>query len=240
MIKSFRGVSLVDFPLRIASVIYTYGCNFRCPYCYNLDLILPERYKKLPDLELELLIETLSHREGFIQGIVITGGEPTLWGKRLLSLLETLKAKTNLPIKLDTNGSFPEVLQKILAERLVDYVAVDIKTSQEKYPLLSPQKKNPNLWFKIGQTLELLSEEKVDWEVRITLYPPLVEQRDLEQMVPLLKRAQRIALQKYLPTETLGKFLEGQTPSPYTYEEMYNLYTFLQENLPEREFIKRF
>ncbi len=83
MIKGFRGTSLVDYPEKIAAVIYTYRCNFRCPYCYNIELVLPEYYNQLPEISEDEILEELNLRKNFIQGIVITGGEPTFWKKKL-------------------------------------------------------------------------------------------------------------------------------------------------------------
>jgi pyruvate formate lyase activating enzyme len=113
MIKGFRGTSLIDYPGKIASVIYTYLCNFRCPYCYNIELVVPEEYNKLEDLSEDFILQELSRRKGFIKGVVITGGEPTVWGERLIYLIERIYYEIGLPVKLDTNGSNPELIKTL-------------------------------------------------------------------------------------------------------------------------------
>lgn len=230
MIKGFRGTSLVDYPEKIASVIYTYGCNFRCPYCYNIELVLPEFYRELPSLSEGEIIAKLKERENFIQGVVITGGEPTIWGKRLLNFLEELKTHLNYPIKIDTNGSKPDIIGVLLAEDLVDYVALDFKTTPDKYEGLGGD------FSKVEETLKLLSAYPDKVEIRITLYPPLVGLEDIKSLVPYLKPFSSIALQKYLPEKNLS----GRVCQPYTDEEYLQIYHELTEHLPSANIIRRF
>ncbi len=230
MIKGFRGTSLVDYPGKVASVIYTYGCNFRCPYCYNIELILPEYYRDLPDLSEEEVLENLKKRKGFIQGVVITGGEPTLWGKKLHFLIERIHFELSLPVKLDTNGSHPEMLKTLLKEELLDYVALDFKTSPQKYPQLSGE------FEKVRESLEILKNYSEKVEIRITLYPPFVTEEDLEEMLPYLSGFKNIALQKYLPEKNLS----GKPYTPYSEETYEKFLTFLSHSLPKARLIKRF
>ncbi|HIE32543.1 MAG TPA: anaerobic ribonucleoside-triphosphate reductase activating protein [Thermodesulfobacteriaceae bacterium] len=199
MIKGFRGTSVVDYPGKIASVVFLGGCNWRCPYCYNVDLVLPERLKNLPDLPEEGILSDLLRRKGFIKGVVITGGEPTIWGRRLKAFLERIKYETKLAVKLDTNGSNPELVASLLAEGLVDYLAMDFKTAPSRYSELSAD------FEPVEKTLELLKDLNGCAEVRITLAPGLVAKQDLEEMLPYLKRVKRVALQKFVPeAETLA------------------------------------
>lgn len=230
MIKGFRGTSLVDFPEKVSAVIYTYGCNYRCPFCYNIELVLPENYKDLPDIPDEEILTNLSQRKGFIQGVVITGGEPTLWGKRLHYLIERIKYEIGLAIKVDTNGSNPELLERFLQENLLDYVALDFKTSPSRYPELGGD------FSRVSETLRVLKNHPEKVEIRITLYPPLFNERDLEEMLPFLEGFQIIALQKYLPEKNLS----GRGVSPYSEEEYLNFFTVLQNHLPTARILKRF
>lgn len=230
MIKGFRGTSLVDYPGKVASVLYTYGCNFRCPYCYNIELVLPELYKDLPNIPEEEILEKLIRRRGFIQGVVITGGEPTLWGKKLHFLIERIHFEIGLPVKLDTNGSNPQIIQKLLEEGLLDYLALDFKTSPQKYSLFGGD------FEKIKETLEILKNFSEKVEIRITLYPPLVTKEDLEEMLPYLSGFKNIALQKYLPEKNLS----GKPHTPYTEETCEDFYNFLNKTLPETTLLKRF
>ncbi|MFN3505594.1 MAG: anaerobic ribonucleoside-triphosphate reductase activating protein [Caldimicrobium sp.] len=230
MIKGFRGTSLVDYPGKIASVIYLCGCNFRCPFCYNIELLLPEYYRELPDYTEEEVIDLLEKRKNFIQGIVISGGEPTIWGKKLFFLVEKIKYHLSLPIKLDTNGSNPELLEKLLNEGLIDFIAMDFKTSPKKYELLGGN------FSAIQSSLNLLQAFPEKVEIRITLYPPLVDDKDFEDMLTYLKGFKFIALQKYLPEKNLS----GEAVKPYTIEEYEKFYLKGTSSLPDVIWIKRF
>ena len=122
-IKGFQGTSLLDFPGRIASLVFFGGCNLRCPYCHNPALVLePESY---PDLPLDEVLAELADRRGFIDGVVVTGGEPTL-AADLLPLLQGIR-DLGLQIKLDTNGLAPKVLEILLQRQLLDSIACDLK-----------------------------------------------------------------------------------------------------------------
>ncbi len=230
MIKGFRGTSLVDYPEKIAAVIYTYRCNFRCPYCYNIELVLPEYYNQLPEISEDEILEELNLRKNFIQGIVITGGEPTFWKKKLYSFIERIKGKINLPIKLDTNGSHPDLLKNLLEENLLDFVALDFKTSPFKYPEIGGS------FEKIYETLDLLKDYKEKVEIRITLYPPLINLESFEEMLPFLEGFKRIALQKYLAEKTLSQAFV----TPYTEEDYKKFYQRLISTYPSTQIIKRF
>ncbi len=192
MIKGFRGTSLVDFPDRLAAVVFFAGCNFRCPFCYNVDLVLPERIKNLETLAPEEILAQLRKREGFIQGVVITGGEPTLSKNLLRSLLERIRTETDLAIKLDTNGSRPEVLKNLIEEGLLDYVALDLKTSPARYAELKGD------FAPVKESLTILKEKGLPFEIRITAVPYLVTERDLEEMLPFLDGVPLIALQRFI------------------------------------------
>ncbi|QER42736.1 anaerobic ribonucleoside-triphosphate reductase activating protein [Thermodesulfobacterium sp. TA1] len=230
MIKGFIGTSLVDYPGRISSVVFTYGCNFRCPFCYNIDLVLPERYKKLKNLPESWVIEEIKRRKGFIKGVVITGGEPTLWGKKLIRFVEEIRIETGLPVKLDTNGSQPELVKSLVEDRLIDFWAVDFKTSPARYFELEGD------FRLVEETFKVLKEVADQVEIRITLYPPLLTEEDLEEMVPYLSWFKRIALQKFVPEHTLKQEALGPVnPSFY-----HKVAEFLRERLPEVSLIKRF
>lgn len=235
MIKGFRGTSLIDYPGKISSVVFTYKCNFRCPYCYNVDLVVPERYQNLKDLSQEFIIEELKRRKNFIKGVVITGGEPTVWGKILFDFIYKIKLETELLVKLDTNGSNPELIENLIKTQLIDDIAVDFKTSPLKY-----EKVRGNFEL-VKKSLEILKKHLAKVEIRITMYPPLVTIDDLKQMMPYLKDFQKIALQKFVPTETLNKCLglqkEEIIPSYKYYQKIFD---FLKNNLNGVEIIKRF
>ncbi|NPB09209.1 MAG: anaerobic ribonucleoside-triphosphate reductase activating protein [Thermodesulfobacteria bacterium] len=223
MIKGFRGTSLVDFPGHLAAVIFFGGCNFRCPFCYNVDLVSPARLRALPSLAPEDILEELARREGFITGVVVTGGEPTLHPRHLRHLLEMIRAETKLAIKLDTNGSAPEVVRELAEEGLVDYVAVDFKTSPARYGELSGR------FDPVSETLSYLAESGLDHEVRITAVPAFVSRAELAEMVPYLERVPRVALQRFMSEyERLQPELDLGLYGP---EELHALRDFLAERL---------
>jgi len=184
MIKAFKGTSTVDYPDKLASVVFTGGCNWRCPFCYNIDLVLPERLKQLSDIPENEIISQLKRRQGFIHGVVITGGEPTIWGDRLISFIKRVRKETNLLIKLDTNGSNPDVVQELLP--YLDYIAIDFKTGPEKYHILGGNFETVQKTFSIVQD--------VPHEIRLTL--AMITEEDLEQMLPYLEN-KVIAVQKF-------------------------------------------
>ncbi|PMP68684.1 MAG: anaerobic ribonucleoside-triphosphate reductase activating protein [Thermodesulfobacterium geofontis] len=230
MIKGFRGTSLIDYPGKIAGVIYTYGCNFRCPYCYNIELVLPEEYNKLEDIPEEFILQELSRRKNFIKGVVITGGEPTLWGKRLINFIEKIYYELGLSVKLDTNGSNPDLIKVLFEMELLDFLALDFKTSPQRYSEIGGDFK------KVAKTFEIAESKPEKVEIRITFYPPLVSQKDLEDMLPYLRNFKFIAFQKYVP----GKTLERKEVPLYSQDFYIWAKNLFKEKLPHAEIVERF
>jgi pyruvate formate lyase activating enzyme len=193
-IKGFQGTSLLDYPGRIASLIFFGGCNLRCPYCHNPALVLePET---LPDLPLDEVLLELAERKGFIDGVVITGGEPTL-AAELLPLLAGVR-QLGLQIKLDTNGLAPQVLGKVLERGLVDWIACDLKTAPQRYRELH--------WPGGGaleESLAMLRQAPVPVEFRTTCLPGLVEGKDIQAMGEAIRGAQHWVLQQFAPAHAL-------------------------------------
>ncbi len=225
MIKGFRGTSLIDYPGKISSVIYTYKCNFHCPYCYNLDLIIPEKYKKLKDISVDWIIEELKRRSFFIKGVVITGGEPTIWGKELINLIEKIRYEVKLSIKLDTNGSNPHLIKELFEKDLVDFWAVDFKTAPFRYHEIGGE------FDKVEKTFEILSNIPEKLEIRITLYPPLISEKELKEMLPYLRNFKYIAFQKCIQKNK--KF-------SYPIEFYRKAKELFQKELPLAEILERF
>lgn len=165
-IAGLQKLTLLDFPGRVACTVFLDGCNFRCPYCHNSELLKAETE---PVMTTEELMAFLRKRRGILEGVCITGGEPTLH-PALPELLRAVKA-LDYPIKLDTNGSRPEMLRRLLAEGLVDYLAMDLKNGPEQYAqtvgLCSID------LDKIGQSIRLLQESGLEFELRTTVVKPL-------------------------------------------------------------------
>ena len=201
--SGLQKTSLVDFPNRVASVLFTPGCNLRCPYCHNWRIVVDP---KPPFLNEENALSMLETRKKYVDAVVITGGEPTLH-KELPKFLKKLKEK-GFAVKLDTNGFFPQVLEECLP--YVDYVAVDVKTALEKYGRLGARSTADFL-----QTLEMLKTGKVEYEFRTTVVPGFVDIEDITRIGELVKGAKILAIQQFVPGDTLDR---NSTIKPYTSE----------------------
>ncbi len=199
----FSGIqktSLIDFPDRIATVLFTPSCNLRCPFCHNWRIVLdPEP----PFLNEETVIRILEKRKKYVDAVVVTGGEPTIH-KEIPKFLKKLKGK-GFAVKLDTNGFFPEVLKECLP--FVDYVALDVKTSLEKYGRLGAKETVDFL-----RTVEILKNGKVDYEFRATVVPGFVDEEDIEKMGEIVKGGKRFAFQQFIPGDTLDKAFNSVSP----------------------------
>jgi len=194
--------SLIDFPDKVASVLFTHGCNLRCPYCYNWRLVLEAEE---PFLTEEVALQILKSRKKYIDAVVITGGEPTIH-KDLPEFLRRLK-EDGFAVKLDTNGFYPDILLECL--RYVDYVALDVKTSLEKYALVGARDTNDYL-----RTVEILKGGTVNYEFRTTVVPYIIDEEDISKMGELVKGAKRFALQQVIPGYTLEKKFSSVKPYP--------------------------
>jgi len=185
----FLKQSFIDFPKTISAVIFTSGCNFNCWYCHNPQLINGNCSSEITIAE---IYDFLKSRENFLEGVVISGGEPTLQP----DLKEVIKNIKNLgyKIKLDTNGSNPEILQDLLNENLLDYVAMDIKNSLKNYNKTTKIKKS--FEKEIKQSIKIIMESDVDYEFRTT-FAPEITLNDINDMALLIKGAKLFYLQKY-------------------------------------------
>jgi pyruvate formate lyase activating enzyme len=206
-IKGFQGTSLLDFPGRIASLVFWGGCNLTCPFCHNPALVLdPEAY---PDFDPAELLADLEKRKSFIDGIVVSGGEPTL-DKDLPAFLEQVKA-LGLAIKLDTNGLAPQVVGELLDRQLIDSLAIDLKTLPERYPDLHPGTVSPG---KLLETLRLCRHAAVDLEYRTTCVPGWVDEEVIVALGELIDGSPLWALQQYHPDHALCEIARGTVAYP--------------------------
>lgn len=190
----FSGIqrtSLIDYPDNVSTILFTAGCNLRCPYCHNWRIVLGEPEAQISE---EDAVKTLEQRREFIDHVVISGGEPTLQRDlpKFLSRLKTLGYK----LKLDTNGLLPEVLNECLP--YLDYVAVDVKTSIERYSSFGAAK--PNALIK---TIELLRNGVVDYEFRCTVAPGFVDLDSVKKMGEAVRGSKKFVFQQYIPADTL-------------------------------------
>jgi len=202
--SGLQKISLIDYPNKVASVLYTPGCNLRCPFCHNWRIVVDP---KPPFLQEAAALEILESRKKYVDAVVVTGGEPTMH-KELPKFLAKLKARGFL-VKLDTNGFYPEVLEECLA--YVDYVALDVKTSLDKYKQLGAKDT-----VGLMRTVEILKTGKVPCEFRTTVVPELVTAEDVTRIGEFVKGAKTHAFQQFVPQDTLDKRFE--TLKPYAPE----------------------
>jgi pyruvate formate lyase activating enzyme len=194
----FQKTTLVDYPGKIAATVFTLGCNFRCPYCHNLELVLPELIERQPKISEEEVLNFLKERKGLLEGLCITGGEPTLHYD-LISFLEKVKSLGYL-VKLDSNGSRPEILKELFEKKLIDYLAMDVKTSLEKYHLVTL---NQIPVEDILTSIKLIKDSGIDYEFRTTVAPEIVTKEDILKIVDLIKPARAYYLQIFKGIKTL-------------------------------------
>jgi pyruvate formate lyase activating enzyme len=194
--------SLIDFPSKIATVLFAPFCNLRCPYCHNWRLIVDP---KPPFLDEEKALSILESRKKYVDAVVITGGEPTLQND-LPRFIKKLK-ESGFMVKLDTNGFFPHVLEQCLP--YLDFVALDVKTSLEKYPLLGAVDINNYL-----RSIELLKKGKVEYEFRNTVVPGFVDKEDIPKIGELVNGGKCFVFQRFIPDDTLDKSYRDVKPYP--------------------------
>lgn len=213
-IGGLQKFSLIDYPDRIAAVIFTQGCSFRCPYCHNAELVLPECYRKLvPENEVLWFLEK---RCRDLEGVVITGGEPTVQHD-LASFLRRIKA-LGYAIKLDTNGSRPDVLERLFRAHLVDYVAMDIKAPIGKYSQAAGRSVNGT---RIKESIALILESGIPHQFRTTLVKPLCTLEDLPQIADMIPVSAPYTVQNFKPGPKVigaqGMSLEGYSENTFAH-----------------------
>jgi len=207
-LKGWLRTSLIDYPDHIATVLFTGGCNFRCPMCHNADLVL--RPEALPDLPEAAVWESLRRRAGLVDGVVVSGGEPTIQ-PRLASFLQRVRQQ-GLEVKLDTNGYRPESLAVLLADGLVNYVALDVKGPPAKYALLAGR---ADLDLeRIERSIALLRASHIPHEFRTTVVPGMLVEEDVEEIARWIAGAACYVLQPFRPLGVLDPALEGLQPYP--------------------------
>ncbi len=199
--------TLIDFPGEIACTLFVDKCNFRCPYCQNPLLVLEQAKEALSESE---VLEFLRKRKKVLDGVCVTGGEPTLYAglKPFFRRVKELGYK----IKLDTNGTNPRMVRELIEEKLVDYVAMDIKAPLEKYDKATNSIVNKNA---IKESIEILKEGKTGYEFRTTVVPKILEPEDFEEIGKMLKGAKAFYLQQFVNSvPLLDKEFQSIDPFP--------------------------
>jgi pyruvate formate lyase activating enzyme len=207
-LKGWVRTSLIDYPDQIATVVFTGGCNFRCPMCHNVDLVL--QWADLPSLPESEVWEFLARRGGLVTGMVVSGGEPTLQAD-LAPFLHRAR-QVGMMIKLDTNGYRPDVLGALLDTELVDYVAMDVKAPPHKYALLAGLDEVD--LTAIQRSINRVRACCPAYEFRTTVVPTLLSEQDVEEIARWVGGAQRLVLQQFRPLHTLDPALAQVAPYP--------------------------
>lgn len=204
-IKGLQKTTLIDYPCKVAATIFVAGCNFRCPFCYNKDLVLnPD---SLQTISQDDIIDFLKKRKKWIDGVCISGGEPLIYSD-IFDFIKKIK-NIGLLVKIDTNGSNPELIKKLIDDKLIDYIAMDIKASLSKY------KEASGVDFSIERvikSIELIKNSKIDCEFRLTAVPLLHNEDDLEKIGRLLENNERFFIQQFRPKNCINKEFEKIKP----------------------------
>lgn len=231
-IHGLNKTTLLDYPQHVACTVFTGYCNFRCPFCQNADLVLnPTSQPCIPEEE---FFSFLTKRKGMLEGVCITGGEPTLQSDLREFILRI--REQGLLVKLDTNGYRPDVLYKLAEEKLVDYIAMDLKSSKEGYALSSGIKHFQ--YDAIEESIRLLMQGNIPYEFRTTVVKELHTREDFLSIASQIKGCHAYYLQSYadsgailqyiLPLEE--RILKANKLTPYTPEELKEIVSLLNEN----------
>ena len=223
LLSGLQKLTLLDYPGRVACTVFTGGCNFRCPFCHNAPLVLPELMGQ--DTDEEQVLAFLKKRQGILDGVAVTGGEPLLH-RDIGSFLEKVKA-LGYKIKLDTNGSFPDKLEELVAAGLVDRVAMDIKNAPELY---AETVGVPELDLApIERSRELLMQGRVDYEFRTTVVKGLHTKESILGAAKWIAGAKEYYLQQFKDS---GNVIAVEGLSEYNEQEMHALAEAAAEYVP--------
>lgn len=188
-------MTMLDYPGKVACTIFTYGCNLRCPFCHNASLVIDEAEL----LDIEEIMAYINKRKGILDGVCITGGEPLLQGGTL-DLIKRIK-ELGLLVKIDTNGAFPDRLKELLDLGLVDYIAMDIKNSKEKYALTTGLAKIDIAPYE--KSVEIIKNSGIDYEFRTTIVRELHTLEDIEKIGEWIDGAKKYFLQSFTDSGNL-------------------------------------
>lgn len=203
LIGGFQKTSLIDYPGKISAVIFTAACNFKCGYCHNPALVgLKTGAAFIPQ---EVILPFLEKRKGKLDAVVFTGGEPTLQ-LDLPWFFDAIK-RMGYSIKLDTNGSRPKMLRKLIKQKLVDYFAMDVKAPLSRYQEITKSRIDPAA---LQESIEIIMDSGVDYEFRTTVVKDQLGEKDLAAIGPLIRGAKRYFLQRFVPARTLDPLFKGR------------------------------
>ncbi|OGZ79565.1 MAG: anaerobic ribonucleoside-triphosphate reductase activating protein [Candidatus Staskawiczbacteria bacterium RIFOXYB1_FULL_37_44] len=221
IIAGLQKTTLIDYPGKIACVVFLAGCNFRCPWCYSAELVLPEKILKQHRISEAEIFDFLRKRKGLLEGVVICGGEPTI-NKDLPQFIEKIK-KFNYPVKLDTNGSNPKMLKDLVSAKLIDYVAMDIKAPwalkfearNSKSEIYEQIMQEGVKMADIEESVEFLKSGKIDFEFRTTVVPGVHKKEDFLEIAKWIGGPEvKYNLQNFRAEKTIDPEFEKIKPYP--------------------------
>ncbi|MFH1387360.1 MAG: anaerobic ribonucleoside-triphosphate reductase activating protein [bacterium] len=224
LVRGFIETSFLDWDGKVCSVVFLPYCNFRCPFCNNS--LLVETPEILPEVKMEKIEGFLERGKDFIDGIVITGGEPTMhpWLPELIKRFRTL----GFLIKLDTNGTNPSLLTNLLTNRLTDFVAMDLKAPlNDKYNQLTNTKVDLE---KIKESIKIIMNSGLDYEFRTTVVPTLLGKAEIEEMAKSISNAKKLVLQQFVPIHTLDEKMRS-LPA-YSKEKLLEMQAIAKKYVP--------
>lgn len=205
ILGGYQRLTLIDYPGKIATTVFTAGCSFRCPFCHNPGLVDSRQFTVHGKLEKEFF-DFLKKRKGKIEGVCITGGEPTIQ-KDLIGFIKKIK-KLGFLVKLDTNGARPDVLRKVIKENLVDFIAMDIKNQLKNYDKTTGVKGDKE---RIKLSVDLIMNSGIPYEFRTTVVPGIHSEKDFEEIAKWIKGARAYYLQEYREIKILDPRLKKKT-----------------------------
>ncbi|NIA11053.1 MAG: anaerobic ribonucleoside-triphosphate reductase activating protein [Nitrospiraceae bacterium] len=234
LIGGFQRQSLIDYPGKICSIVFTVGCNFRCPFCHNPELVLQEK-NGIATVDEEKIFFYLDKKRKLIDAVEITGGEPTLQ-KDLIGFIKKLKAR-DFQVKLDTNGTNPEMIKQLIGDGMVDYIAMDIKAPPnfESYNRAVGGILTEDMFANVKESVELIKRSSIKYEFRTTVVKELLSPKDILDVGLMIKGAKTYVLQKFVPSKTLNpEFLDKTTYSPSEFEDIMKVL----ENYVDKCFVR--
>ncbi len=201
-IGGLEKVSLLDYPGKVSTIIFTYGCNLRCEFCHNPELVIYDFNEKVQVTE-DFLFDYLKKRKGIIDAVVITGGEPLIYDD-IGEFIQEIK-QLGLLVKLDTNGFFPEKLKELIELGILDYIAMDVKYKPKDYVKVTDDE---DALKKIKRSIKLIKESGIDYEFRTTYVKKIHKIEDSEEIASLIKNAKKYYIQNFRPGKTLNPTLD--------------------------------
>lgn len=219
-IHGLNKTTLLDYPGRLACTVFTGACNFRCPFCQNSDLVINPMSQ--PKFDEEEIFRHLTKRKGIITGVCITGGEPTLQAD-LPDFIRRIK-DMNVSVKLDTNGYRPDVVKELAKEKLIDYIAMDIKSSPLRYSEAAGCEVDFNI---IQESISLIMNLGIDYEFRTTVVRELHDEKVFADIANLLEGAEQYYLQGFVESERVLK----SGLSGYTFDELSAFRNILMQKI---------